>query len=59
MLFDMQGKMDELNMKYFGEMYDNLEKSFEKISGVLADNREEIKILAYRTQNETPSGQPE
>ena len=59
MLFDMQGKMDELNMKYFGEMYSNLEKSFEAINQVLASNREEIKALAYRTQNESSDGQEE
>ena len=44
--------MDELNMKYFGEMYTNLEKTFESINIVLADNREEMKRLAYKTQNE-------
>ena len=59
MLFDMQGKMDQLNMKYFGEMYANLEKSFEEINQVLAANREEIKTLAYRTQNESADGQAE
>lgn len=51
MLFDMQGKMDEMNMKYFGEMYSNLEKSFEEINRVLQDNRDEIKNMAYRTQH--------
>lgn len=50
-LFDMQNKMDELNMKYFGEMYSNLEKSFNDINGILNANREEIKSMAYRTQN--------
>ena len=54
MLFDMQGKMDELNMKYFGEMYANLEKSFDEINEILASNREEMKMLAYRTQSEGP-----
>lgn len=52
MLYDMQAKMDELNMKYFGEMYGNLEKTFEEINQTLSDNREEIKTLAYRTQND-------
>ncbi len=51
MLYDMQARMDELNMKYFGEMYSNLEKSFEEIGGVLQSNRDEIKEMAYRTQN--------
>ena len=52
MLYDMQGKMDELNMKYFGEMYTNLEHTFQEIGETLNANREEIKQLAYRTQNE-------
>ena len=52
MLFDMQQKMDELNMKYFGEMYSNLEKTFAGINETLASNREEMKALAYKTQNE-------
>ena len=51
MLYDMQAKMDDLNLKYFGEMYANLEKSFEEIGGVLQNNRDEIKEMAYRTQN--------
>lgn len=52
MLYDMQAKMDELNMRYFGEMYANLEKTFEQINQTLSDNREEIKNLAYKTQND-------
>ena len=51
MLYDMQAKMDELNMKYFGEMFSNLEKSFETIGEVLQSNRDEIKDMAFRTQN--------
>ena len=50
-LFDMQTKMDELNMKYFGEMYSNLEKSFNEINETLVANRDEIKTMAYNTQN--------
>ena len=56
MLYDMQGKMDELNMKYFGEMYSNLEATFTQINEILAANREEMKNLAYKTQNEVESG---
>lgn len=56
MLYDMQGKMDELNMKYFGEMYTDLEKTFAGINETLAANREEMKNLAYKTQNEVESG---
>ena len=49
--FFKQGKMDELNMKYFGEMYSNLEKSFNEINETLVANRDEIKTMAYNTQN--------
>ena len=52
MLYGMQQKMDELNMKYFGEMYTNLEHTFTAINDTLTENREEIKSLAYKTQNE-------
>lgn len=52
MLYDMQAKMDELNMRYFGEMYASLEKTFEQINQTLSENRNEIKDLAYKTQNE-------
>ncbi len=55
-LYDMQAKMDELNMRYFGEMYSNLEKTFEEINGTLSENREEIKELAYKTQNDLSEG---
>ena len=52
----MQGQMDELNMKYFGEMYTNLENTFASINEILAANREEMKKLAYKTQNEVNVG---
>ena len=52
MLYDMQAKMDDLNMKYFGEMFAGLEKTFEGIGNVLQNNRDEIKEMAYRTQND-------
>ena len=52
MLYGMQQKMDELNMKYFGEMYTNLEHTFTAINETLTENREEIRSLAYKTQNE-------
>lgn len=51
MLFDMQARMDDLNMKYLGEMFSNLENSFNDINSVLQSNREEIKNMAYRTQS--------
>lgn len=52
MLYDMQGKMDEINMKYFGEMYTNLEHTFSSIGETLNKNREEIKQMAIKTQSE-------
>lgn len=52
MLYDMQQRMEELNLKYFGEMYSNLEKTFESVNTILASNRDEMKELAYRTQND-------
>ena len=52
MLYDMQAKMDELNMKYFGEMYSSLENTFNTINSTLEANREEMKELAYKTQND-------
>lgn len=51
MLYDMQAKMDDLNLKYFGEMYASLEKSFGEIGGILQSNRDEIQSMAYRTKN--------
>lgn len=56
MLYDMQGTMDDLNMKYFGEMYTNLENTFASINEILSSNREEMKKLAYKTQNEVETG---
>ena len=41
-----------LKMKYFGEMYTNLEHTFTAINDTLTENREEIRSLAYKTQNE-------
>jgi DNA anti-recombination protein RmuC len=51
-LFDFQEKMDLLNGKYFGEMFTNLQTTFEQINGKLLENRNEIKDLAYKTQVE-------
>ncbi|MCQ2551079.1 MAG: ATPase [Clostridia bacterium] len=50
-LIDMQEKMDDLNLKYFGEMYANLEKSFVSINEVLTANRDQVKEMAFKTQN--------
>lgn len=52
MLYDMQEKMDYLNMKYLVEMYSNIEKTFQHVGEVLQENRDEIKNMAYRTQSD-------
>ncbi|MCI5747051.1 hypothetical protein [Eubacterium pyruvativorans] len=51
MLYDMQGKMDQLNNTYFVEMYNSLENTFNGIDSVLEKNRDELKQMASRTQN--------
>lgn len=66
-LFNFQEKMEQLNSLYFADMFGTLEKTFTDINATLANNREEIKDMAYRTQmNEDgvpqeapPSGQQE
>lgn len=50
-LFEMQNRVDYLELKYFSEMYSNLEKYFKNINEVLQSNRDEIKDMAYRTKN--------
>ncbi len=52
-LFNFQEKMDEMNVIYFTEMFNNLERTFTGIHETLANNRDEIKDLAYRTQMES------
>ena len=37
-------------------MYTSLETTFNQINEILAANREEMKNLAYKTQNEVESG---
>ena len=51
MLYDMQDKVDTLNVKYATEMYESLEKSFEEINSQLQKNRDELKDMAVRTKN--------
>ena len=49
-LFDFQEKMEYLNSQYFGEMFSNLKQTFEGIGDRLAENRDEIRKLSYKTQ---------
>ncbi len=44
--------MDELNAEYFGKLYENMDDYFGRINTTLAENREEIKDMAFRTQND-------
>lgn len=51
-LFNFQDKMEQLNAMYFQEMYEKLENTFNGINATLAANREEIKDMAFKVQNE-------
>jgi vacuolar-type H+-ATPase subunit H len=49
-LFDFQEKMEILNSRYFGDMFNNLQNTFDEINDKLLENRNEIKELAYKTR---------
>ena len=51
-LYNFQDKMEQLNAMYFGDMFTKIETTFDNINATLANNREEIKDMAFRTQNE-------
>lgn len=51
MLYDMQDRVDNLNVQYASQMYEYLEKSFEDINNQLQKNRSELKEMAIRTKN--------
>jgi vacuolar-type H+-ATPase subunit H len=57
-LYNFQGKMEQLNALYFGDMFGSIEKTFNDISTTLESNREEIKDMAYRTQMEKDGSAP-
>ena len=50
-LYDMQGRIDDMNVRYASEMYSYMQKSFEDMSGQLQKNRDELKDMAVRTKN--------
>lgn len=52
LLFNFQDKMEQLNAVYFHEMFGNLQNTFEKINTTIAENRNEIKEMVYKTQLE-------
>jgi len=49
-LYDFQEKMEVLNTQYFGDMFTNLQNTFESVGDRLSENRNEIRELSYRTQ---------
>jgi hypothetical protein len=51
-LFDFQEKMEQWNAVYFGEMFTNMQKTFESVTHTVQNNRMEIKDLAYKTHME-------
>lgn len=48
-LFHFQEKMDDLSSNYFTDMFKQLEGTFNGINATLAENRDEIKEMAYKT----------
>ena len=50
-LYDMQEKLDQLNVTYLTNMFNYVEKSFQDMSDELQKNRDQLKELAYRTKN--------
>jgi DNA repair ATPase RecN len=51
-LFEFQGKMEQMNAAYFGDMFTSVQRTFEGINQTVQDNRLEIKDLAYKTHME-------
>lgn len=49
-LYNFQDKVDQLYALYYNDMFNNLQKTFEQVNGMLADNRTEIKELMYKAQ---------
>ncbi len=51
-LYNFQGKMEELSTVYFADIVSKMEKGFEDIDLTLTENRNQIKELAYKAQTE-------
>ena len=49
-LYDFQEKMEYLDSQYFGEMFTNLQNTFQGVGDRLTENRNEIRELSYKTQ---------
>ena len=52
MLYEMQGKIDDISLKYVNVMFNNIDDTLRSIGETLSENRIEIKELAERTQHE-------
>lgn len=52
MLYDMQNSMDDMSLKYLGEMYAKMQDTFQNVNDILIKNRDEIRGMAYNTQND-------
>lgn len=52
-LFDLLGTVDELNMKYFGEMYTEIEKALTGINDKINQNRNTLRDYASKVQSES------
>lgn len=52
-LFDLLGTVDELNMKYFGEMYTEIEHALTGINDKINQNRQTLREYAAKVQSET------
>ena len=51
-LYTFQERMSNLNESYAQRMLDDINDMFEKIETTISSNRDEIKDLSYRTENE-------
>jgi vacuolar-type H+-ATPase subunit H len=51
-LYDMQSKFDELNGSYLTNLFEYMSKSFVSMGDVLQKNRDELKEMAEKTQND-------
>ncbi len=49
-LYNMQQKVEELNIVHFTDMFNKIETTFQDVGSTLNANRAEIKDLAYKTQ---------
>jgi len=51
-LYNFQDKVDQLYAVYYNDMFNNLQKTFEQVNGMLSENRNEVKELMYKAQME-------